>query len=233
MCGSACNEGDVGSLVDVLRDSILDFEPDVCLLNEACLAQIDRLWDRLDLSGFTTSACFGATSGHSRCPGRPAERWYGNAVMSRGVGIGRPETIQLPNPPRVKEQRGAVSMTAALRGVEATISSAHLVPGGRYTEFNRRQLAELARIQADRAATGKVVIFGGDFNATPDCLERFTGPEGAFVDVDHERPAATCGRRKIDYILVDAAHFCGLSASTVKTSVSDHRLLRGRATLDP
>lgn len=231
MCGSACNEGDTGRLVDVVRDAVLDFKPDACLLNEACLAQIDRLWDRLDLAGFTTSACFGATCGRSRCPGRPAERWYGNAVLSRGVGIGRPEAIELPNPPRVKEQRGAISMTAALRGVPATISSAHLVPGGRDGEFNRRQLAELARIQTDRAAAGGVVIFGGDFNTTPDQLESFAGPEGVFVDVDQTRPAPTFGRRKIDYILVDAAHFSGMSASVAKSAVSDHRLLRGRATL--
>ncbi len=231
MCGSACNQGDTGPVVDLLRDSILDFKPDVCLLNEACLAQVDRLWDRLDLSGFTTSGCFGATAGRSLCPGREGERWYGNAVLSRGVGIGEPEAIKLPNRPRLAEQRGAISMTCDLRGTPALVASAHLSPRSKDTEFNLRQISELARVQNERAAAGNVVIFGGDFNATPDQLGEITGADGQFIEVDRAHHTATFSRHKIDYILLDRAHFSQLSASVTGSEVSDHRLLKGRATL--
>ncbi|CAN5822776.1 hypothetical protein BH23ACT12_BH23ACT12_02480 [soil metagenome] len=231
MCGSACNKGDTATVVDALRDSILDFKPDVCLLNEACLAQVDRLWDRLDLSGFTTSACFGATAGRSMCPGREGEQWYGNAILTRGVGMGEPEAIKLPNKPRLNEQRGAISMTCLLRGAPALVASAHLVPRGKDEEFNLRQIAELARIQNQRAAAGNVVIFGGDFNATPDRLNQITGADGRFRDVDHAGNAATLFRRKIDYILLDTRHFSRLSAAVTNSKLSDHRLLKGRATL--
>lgn len=231
MCGSACNKGDTGPVVDTLRNSILDFKPDVCLLNEACLAQVDRLWDRLDLSGFTTSGCFGATAGRSMCPGREGERWYGNAVLSRGVGIGEPEAIQLPNRPRLAEQRGAISMTCDLRGTPALVASAHLAPRSKDEEFHLRQISELAQIQNERAAAGNVVIFGGDFNATPDQLKEITAADGQFLDVDHARQAATFSKHKIDYILLDRGHFSHLSASVTRSEVSDHRLLKGRATL--
>jgi endonuclease/exonuclease/phosphatase family metal-dependent hydrolase len=231
MCGSVCNEGDTGPVVDAIRDSILKFRPDVCLLNEACLAQVDRLWDRLDLAGFTTSGCFGATTGRSKCPGTEGKRWYGNAVLSRGVGIGEPERVALPNRPRLAEQRAAISMVADLRGTPAMLSAAHLAPREKDGEFNRRQITELAEVQNAKAAAGNVVIFGGDFNATPGQLKEITGPKGMFRDVGYANSAPTFARRKIDYIMVDNAHFSRLSASVTKSAVSDHRLLKGRAVL--
>jgi endonuclease/exonuclease/phosphatase family metal-dependent hydrolase len=231
MCGSACNEGDTGPVVDAIRDSILNFRPDVCLLNEACLAQVDRLWDRLDLAGFTTSGCFGATTGRSKCPGKEGQRWYGNAVLSRGVGIGEPERLALPNRPHLAEQRAAISMVADLRGTPAMLSAAHLAPREKDTEFNRRQITMLAEVQNAKAAAGNVVIFGGDFNATPGQLKEITGPKGMFRDVGHANSAPTFARRKIDYILLDTTHFSRLSATVTKSAVSDHRLLKGRATL--
>lgn len=231
MCGSACNKGDTGPVVDAIRDSILDFRPDICLLNETCLAQVDRLWDRLDLAGFTTSGCFGSTTGRSHCPGTEAKRWYGNAVLSRGVGIGEPERVVLPNRPHLAEQRAAISMVADLRGTPAMLSAAHLAPREKDNEFNRRQITALAEVQNAKAAAGNVVIFGGDFNATPGQLKEIMGPKGMFRDVDQGGPKPTFARRKIDYILLDTAHFSRLSASVTKSAVSDHRLLKGLATL--
>ncbi|HEX2149450.1 MAG TPA: endonuclease/exonuclease/phosphatase family protein [Actinomycetota bacterium] len=231
MCGSACNKGSTGRVVTALRDSILDFAPDITLLNEACLAQVDAVWDQLDEEGFTTSACFGATAGRSLCPGPEGERWYGNAVLSRGVGIGQPEAVKLPNRPRLAEQRAIISMAADLKGVPAMVSSAHLAPREKDEVFNRRQITELARIHNDRAAAGNVVIFGGDFNATPGQVKEITGPGGRFRDVDHADLSPTFSRRKIDYVLLDSAHFFGLTASVTRSPVSDHRLLKGRARL--
>ena len=230
MCGSSCNRGSTGKVVTALRDSILAFQPDICLLNEACLAQIDRLWEQLDLAGYSYSACFGATSGRSQCPGPEGERWYGNAVLSRGVGIGEPGAIALPNKPHLHEQRSVISMAAELRGVPAIVSATHLAQS-KDGEFNPRQMTAVAKIQNERAAAGNVVIFGGDFNATPDKLVEITGPQGRFREVDHADLSPTLNRRKIDYIFVDRTHFSGLSGSVTKSAVSDHRLLTARATL--
>lgn len=230
MCGSSCNKGSTGKLVTTLRDSILDFQPDICLLNEACLAQIDRLWEQLELAGYSNSACFGATAGRSHCPGPEGERWYGNAILSRGVGIGEPEAIPLPNQPHLFEQRGIISMTADLRGVPAHVSATHLAQS-KDGEFNRRQMSALTEIQNARAGAGNVVIFGGDFNVTPGILKEITGPGGLFQEVDHAGLSPTLNRRKIDYILLDNAHFSRLSGRVTHSPVSDHRLLKGRATL--
>lgn len=231
MCGSACNKGSTGKLVTALRDSLLDFRPDICLLNEACLAQVDRLWEQLDVAGYSYSACFGATSGRSHCPGPEGERWYGNAILSRGVGIGEPEGIPLPNKPRLHEQRAVISMTADLRGAPAIVSATHLTVRSRDDEFHRRQLAAVTEIQNARADAGNVVIFGGDLNATPGLLKEITGPEGRFRDVDHADLSPTLNRRKIDYIFLDKTHFSRLSGRVTNSAVSDHRLLRGHATL--
>lgn len=232
MCGSSCNKGSTGKLVTALRDSILDFQPDICLLNEACLAQVDRLWEQLDQAGYSYSACFGATAGRSKCPGPEGERWYGNAILSRGVGIGEPEEIALPNKPHLYEQRALISMTADLRGVPAIVSSTHLTPRTRDEEFNQRQMAAVAEIQKARADAGNVVVFGGDFNVTPDLIKGIVGPEGRFGEVDQADLAPTLNRRKIDHIFLDKAHFSRLSARVTKSAVSDHRLMRGWATLE-
>ena len=232
MCGSHCNKGSTGKLVTALRDSILEYQPDICLLNEACLAQVDRLWEQLDRAGYPYSGCFGATAGRSNCPGREGERWYGNAVLSRGVGIGEPEAIALPNKPHLHEQRAIISATFDLRGVPAIVSATHLTPRAKDEVFNQRQMTAVAEIQKARAAAGNVVIFGGDFNVTPDLVRGIIGPGGQFGEVDQADLSPTLNRRKIDYIFLDKVHFSRLSGRVTKSAVSDHRLLKGRATLE-
>lgn len=232
MCGSSCNKGSTGKLVTALRDWILDFQSDICLLNEACLAQVDQLWEQLDQAGYSYSGCFGATAGRSKCPGPEGERWYGNAILSRGVGIGEPEAIALPNKPHLYEQRAILSATVDLRGVPAIVSATHLTPRAKDEEFNRRQMTAVAEIQNARAGAGNVVVFGGDFNVTPDLVKEIIGPVGRFAEVDQAGLSPTLNRRKIDYIFLDNAHFSRLSGRVTNSAVSDHRLLRGWATLE-
>lgn len=231
MCGSACNKGDVFGVVNALRDTILDFRPDIVLLNEACLGQVDRLWDQLTWYGIDTTACFGATTGRSRCPGGEGERWYGNAILTQGAGIGAPEMLALPNRPRLAEQRSILSMAADLRGVPALVSATHLAPRTKDPEYNRLQITELVRIQNERASKGAPVVFGGDFNATPDQLTEIGGPGGRFQDVDHAHNEPTFKREKIDYIFLGTERFASLSGDVTGSSFSDHRPLKGSATL--
>jgi hypothetical protein len=61
---------------------------------------------------------------------------------------------------------------------------------------------------------------------------------GAFVEVEGTRSGCdpviypcepTLGTRKIDYIFLDRRSWSGLSATTSRALVSDHRLLKGYA----
>ncbi|HEX2053524.1 MAG TPA: endonuclease/exonuclease/phosphatase family protein [Actinomycetota bacterium] len=231
MCGSVCNKGDVGGVVDAIRDSVLSFQPDIVLLNEACLAQVDRLWEVLNGRGYSTTACFGASTGRSDCPGVEGERWFGNAVLSRGVGIGAPEMLALPNRPNLAEQRSIISMAAELRGVPALVSATHLTPRSKDETYNRLQITELARIQNERAEGGNIVVFGGDFNATPDQVREIYAPTGRFAEVDSADNEPTFKTYKIDYIFLGVPRFANLTGDATSSSWSDHRPLRGSATL--
>jgi endonuclease/exonuclease/phosphatase family metal-dependent hydrolase len=230
MCGSLCNKGDVVGVVGAILNTILSFRPDIVSLNEACLAQVDRLWTLLRQNDVTMSACLGATTGRSLCPGAEGQRWYGNAILSMGHGIGLPEMIELPNRPQWREKRRVISMVTEPRGVRIHASSTHLVPRDANEEYNGRQITELARIHNARAASGSAVFLGGDLNATPDQITEITSPGGHFRDVDFQYSEPTYSTSKIDYILLNRERFERLSGDATTSSYSDHRPLRGRAT---
>lgn len=230
MCGSARHRGDVGKVVDAISEMVLRHRPEVVLLNEACLGQIDRLWWELEKAGMPMSGAFAATSGKSRCRGESGSRWYGNAVLCAGCGIGAPEVTGLPNRSGASEQRAAVGMEADLGGRRVSATSVHLVPRNRDEELNRKQITELARVFNARAASGEAVILGGDFNAGPNRLDELTG-RGRFCDVDHNAKVPTHRSGKIDYILLNRERFSDLSADPVRSRVSDHDPLLGRGTL--
>ena len=231
MCGSACNEGDVVGVVIAIRDSVLRSRPDVLALNETCLAQADRLWEQLRRRGVTMSGCFGATTGRSLCPGEEGKRWYGNAVFSLGVGIGSPELIALPNRPGRSEQRSVISMRTDLRGVESFVSSTHLIPRAWDEEYNRLQISEVARIHNACADAGHCVVLAGDLNGSPRQLSEITLPAGHFQDVDYADNEPTYSTWKSDYILLNTESFHSLSGDATRSIYSDHRPLRGQATL--
>lgn len=231
VCGSACNEGEVERVSGSLVRTMLDEPPDVALLNEVCLAQADRLVEKLEEAGLHYSGAFGATSGTTRCPGPPGERWYGNLVLCRGAGLGEPTRQPLPNRPHLHEKRATVTMDTELYGVPATVTSVHLSPWPRDEEFNRLQSAEVIRVHNSLAATGRAVVVGGDFNALPEFLTEFGPPGGHFTEVDHLRNSPTMGRRKIDHIFLSAGDFSEAQAKMVAAAHSDHRMLRARALL--
>jgi endonuclease/exonuclease/phosphatase family metal-dependent hydrolase len=231
MCGSVCNEGDVQGVVNAIRDSVLSYRPDILVLNEACLAQADRLWEQLKRKNVTMTGCFGLTTGRSLCPGEDGKRWYGNAVFSMGAGIGAPELIALPNRPDRSEQRSVISMQTDLRGIKAFVSSTHLVPRGSDEEYNCKQITEVARIHNARAGSGNVVVLAGDFNATPQQVAEVILPAGHFQDVDYADNEPTFSTRKIDYVFLNVESFHGLTGDATRSNYSDHRPLRGQAIL--
>lgn len=229
-CGSNCNHGSVGAAVDALLQAILLQSPHLVLLNELCLAQAGRLSTLLDQAGMPMSGAFGITTGHSRCPGEAGRRWYGNAVFSGGAGIGAPDVIALPNRRRAREVRSAVSMVTGLHGVPVTVSSAHLVPRSHDPEFNGLQLAALVEAHG-RLPESSAVVFGGDFNATPDQVAVVPPSGGRFREVDHAAGSPTYQGRKLDFIFLSRTRFEGLSAHTEQSRYSDHRQLWAEAML--
>jgi endonuclease/exonuclease/phosphatase family metal-dependent hydrolase len=230
MCGSVCNKGDVGAVVNATANTILSFRPDIVSLNEACLAQVDRLWTVLKQNNVTMAGCLVVTTGRSQCPGAEGQRWYGNALLSTGQGIGSPELIELPNRPGIAELRRVVSMHTVLRGMKLAASSTHLVPRAADEQYNRLQVTELARVHNERAAAGSAVVLGADLNATPDQITEILSPGGHFRDVDFQDYEATYSTRKIDYVLLNVERFERLSGDATSSSYSDHRPLRGWAT---
>ncbi|MGQ0679948.1 MAG: endonuclease/exonuclease/phosphatase family protein [Actinomycetota bacterium] len=226
-CGSNCLAGDVGAPVEDLANMILGSRPSIVLLNEICLAQADRLWSILDRAGYLTSGAFGATTGLTRCPGAAGQAWFGNAVFSRGPGLGEPELIALPNPVSARERRSAVAMVAEFRGEPVRAICTHLVPGGWDRSANLEQQRALAGAVDLLVQRCPAVVAGGDFNVLPQEVELYGG---RLVEVD-ARNRATYGRRKIDYIFLSRDHFYGPSAATVYTRHSDHRQLWATSTL--
>lgn len=231
MCGSACNEGEVDRVSGSMVRTMLEDPPDIALLNEVCLAQADKLVEKLEGAGLRYSGAFGSTSGTTRCPGPPGERWYGNLVLCRSAGLGEPTSQPLPNRAHLHEKRATVTMDTDLFGVPVTVTSVHLAPWTRDEEFNRLQAAEVIRVQNSLAATGRAVVVGGDFNALPEFLAGFGPPGGHFREVDHSRNSPTMGRRKIDHIFLSAGDFSEVRAQVVAAAHSDHRMLRARALL--
>lgn len=230
MCGSARHKGDAGMLVEAIAELVLGHRPGVVLLNEACLGQIDRLWWELEHAGAAMSGAFGATSAKSNCKGRPGRRWYGNAVLCAGPGIGEPQVSALPNRSGASEERAAIGMQANLDGRHVWAHALHLVPRNREEEINRRQITELAKIFNARAASGEAVILGGDFNAPPDRLQELS-THGRFQDIDYSGNRPTYRNEKIDYIFLSRERFSDLSGRPIRSSVSDHAPLLGGATL--
>lgn len=231
MYGSFGNMGDIVGVVNAVRDTVLKDRPHVMLFNEVCLGQANRLWDELTRRGLETSAAFGATTGRSNCTGAEGEQWYGNAVFVRGPGIGGPTLTVLPNPARASEQRAVITVKALLRGLPVWVSATHLATRDRQPVYNRRQTLELLRIQEELASTGAAVVFGGDMNARPGELRELGLPGERFLEVDQDDNAHSFPRKKIDYIFLDRRHFSDPSGWVTRSKFSDHRPLKGTATL--
>lgn len=217
--------------MDALRDSILTQGPHMVLLNEVCLWQADRLTVLLENAGVSMSGALGATTGRSRCSGDPGEQWFGNAVFVSGQAIGGPELIQLPNSSGAGEVRSAVSLVAGFHGVPISVSSAHLIPQSYDPAMSDRQIQALAGFHNQLAESGRAVVFGGDFNMTPEQLTGVLPPAGHFQEVDFPRNRRTYKARKIDFIFMTTERFYALSGETKRSSYSDHRQLWGEAML--
>lgn len=238
VCGNICYEGGLEA-ADHLRDSILAWRPVIVTLNEICRPQAERLSELLRGSDHPMDHRFVATTVTTKCPGE-----FGNAVFTRGPIIGDAEIFELPNA-AVSEQRKMICVETALEaGATVLACSVHIVyPSDRNNGANHKpQIDRVAEIVNERARSGTAVVLGGDFNEKPDRSENGRGPTllraitdeavgGMFDEVDRADNERTLGGSKVDHIFFSANRFCCFDGQPTDPVVSDHRLLRGTATL--
>lgn len=206
--------------------------PDLTLLNEACRAQVDRLWTVLTDRGYRGSAAFAATSSETSCPEVGGGRWFGNAVLARAPGVGSPSVLPLPNPQRFTEKRSVLATQHRIAGARVGVFCTHLVPPRPDSALLDQQLGALARIKERLVEQGELFVLGGDLNCRPAQLRRLGFYEGA-GEVDNRRQRPTYRRRKIDHLFLAHAGFHSMDARVEPSRSSDHRFLLAWAMMDP
>lgn len=238
VCGNICYDGKPEA-ADHLRDSIRDWRPVIVMLNEICRTQADRLSELLLGSDHPMEHRFVATTVTPKCQGE-----FGNAVFTRGPIIGDAEIFELPNAD-VSERRKMICVGTALEpGATVLACSVHIVyPSDRDNGVNHKpQIDRVAEIVNERARSGTAVVLGGDFNEKPDRSENGRSTTllrpitdeavgGMFDEVDRADNERTLGGSKVDHIFFSTNRFCCFDGQPTDPVVSDHRLLRGTATL--
>lgn len=105
------------------------------------------------------------------------------------------------------------------------------------------QVADVREVVDPYASAGGYIVVGGDFNQNPTAtmatLGMYAGYGGYFDDVDrsgscndtlYNEPTHSLG--KIDYTFVDHTRFSCYGGVVTRSDVSDHKPLRGAATLN-
>lgn len=238
MCGGICNDGTVdrpgpdNDVVEHVASTLSGFRPHVAVLNEICGAQHHRLVRLLERAGYPMRSAFHAQrTADRRCPPHDGFRSFGDAVLSSGP-VDRTEVHRLPNRPSGRERRSLLCLRTTHHGTRFLACGLHLVALD--PEWHARQLDKTVWFVRQRS-TYIPVMLAGDFNARPHELGRVTNPgQGGFhTDVDHVDHEPTFYRRKIDYIFLPNGRFRDLSGEAHTSRWSDHRILMGRATLQP
>jgi endonuclease/exonuclease/phosphatase family metal-dependent hydrolase len=159
---------------------------------------------------------------------------YGIAVLSRWP-IRRDSAIHLPvDPPQERsggshEPRIAMSTIIAAPFGDVAVFNTHIDASGddRWRLQEIRTIEQLAQ-SAVRAGTTRV-LFGGDFNSTPESVVQMQLRASGFRDSwqtcgsgDGFSYPADSSRKRIDYLFLIAGVEC-TAARVVNTEASDHR----------
>jgi hypothetical protein len=227
-CGAICNNGVVdrpgnnNDVVEDVRNRIVAFRPHLVMLQEACHGQVERIRTLLKGSSWRMDGIFRPQRQDGRCKGPSSG--FGDAVLTVGRVGGR-EVLDLPD--LGPENRAVLCLNTDAHG-PVLACALHLVTGhgGAGKREHTQQLYSAAR-QLNSKATGRAVVIGGDWNATPGKMGPLLGPAGRFLDVDPQK-APTRGQ-KIDYIGFSRSHFSKPSGGPVHSKWSDHRILQGSA----
>jgi endonuclease/exonuclease/phosphatase family metal-dependent hydrolase len=256
VCGGSCkNHLTVEAWARRMERHLTENDADVILFQELCRGQFDAL--RRTLSGRYEGRWAGTVGDNEGCGkqwGSGADatsnrRGFGLATFVRGSGSIVAERVWwLPNH-GTNEPRALHCVDAEPRGRRVRVCNTHL---DWHDDTQQVQAEFVARLVSPWAAHIPVVL-GGDLNAEPDersmaLFYDHSGGRGVFQEVDEtdrtyfgERCAATAARcrsgegtdgpKKLDYIFLSRRHFTGVVGdAVVEKDVSDHALLRGRAT---
>lgn len=236
---------------DVVASSVLTADSDVVTLQEVCRYTYDRLLRRLGTAWHGTFFQT-VTIGDDRCA--PGARSWGIALLARAAAPTNVTATLLPNPLGESERRYLLCGDVVIGTVLRVCSSHFSVQSAASAE----QVSAVGSRLATHAASGGAAILGVDANIDvrtcaaaaalrPLYSSAFGGTSttgcqtgtGVMVEADQARTggdgtynAATCGTRKCDYVFFTrnrwAADHRGVTTSLW---VSDHRVLRGEATL--
>jgi endonuclease/exonuclease/phosphatase family metal-dependent hydrolase len=232
-CGGVCRHGEVDRTAAHIADVALRRGADAVLLQELCYGQYVRVRALLATHGYTGRF---VTSTKSRaCAGddRRQSLGFGVAALVRGPISG---SMILPLPTsRGFERRALLGVSAMIGGRRTLVLAVHLSPST--AAGLDRQLALLSGY-LDRH-TGEPVIVGGDFNSLPDksglarLYSAAVGGTGDFIEADELRgrrparggaPTFDVAGRKIDYVFLSDGFFSHPQATSLRTSLSDHRM---------
>ena len=256
VCGGSCkNHLTVEAWARRMERHLTENDADVILFQELCRGQFDAL--RRTLSGRYEGRWAGTVGDNEGCGkqwGSGADaasnrRGFGLATFVRGSGSIVAERVWwLPNH-GTNEPRALHCVDAEPRGRRVRVCNTHL---DWHADTQQVQAEFVARLVTPWAADIPVVL-GGDLNAEPGersmaLFYDHSGGRGVFQEVDEtdrthfgdrcsakarrcRSGAGTDGTKKLDYIFLSRRHFDGVTGDAVaEKDVSDHALLRGRAT---
>jgi endonuclease/exonuclease/phosphatase family metal-dependent hydrolase len=241
ICGVVCHKGEVMSISRYTANKVIAQNASVAFLQEICYSQYRQIRALVEKKGYTAVYASQTTSGSCDNYDRQHGRGFGTAILVKGKASGR-TVLPLPTPAGY-EKRNLLGTTARVGGRWTFVAVVHASPSA--AAGLDKQLKTMATFLNAKSTTGPV-IFGGDFNALPNSpgMAAFYSPAaggtGRFTELDQNRygvsaragaPTFDVAQRKIDYVFVSAARFTAPSATVGLTSMSDHRIYVGRATL--
>ena len=212
-----------------IADVVKSVDPDVVLFQE-----VDKGTKRS--GGVDQPAAYAMFTGLRVAFGRSLDYdggEYGIAVLSRWP-IRRDTTIQLPvDPPQERsggshEPRVAMSVVIDAPFGPLALFNTHIDASGD-DRWRLQEIKTIERVAAAAVRGDAHVLFGGDFNSTPESAVQTELRANGFHDA-----WPTCGvgeglsypadvpRKRIDYLFLLSGFEC-VSARVVQTDASDHR----------
>jgi endonuclease/exonuclease/phosphatase family metal-dependent hydrolase len=229
VCGGVCRHGEVATTARFIAAVATKRDVRVVLLQELCYSQFRRVRELLARRGF--SGRFAAQTTSPACAHDDPRHGtaFGVAVLVRGR-ISRGFVHHLPTSPGV-EHRVLLGVTATIAGRTTFVAGVHLSPSPR--DGLRKQLRAVEHLVGPRARGPAIV--GGDFNTLPadpalrPMFARFTELAAPPSRNPETGEMPTYAAKKIDYVFVSRRQFTHPRASTLVTTLSDHRVYVGSA----
>lgn len=245
--------------VPALVSQITSFRPGALMLQEVCKSQVDAIVQALS-PAWPMQRTFTVleASDPAGCPN--GDHAFGGAILvpasatvsqqtawsiETGNAVGMDPGV-LPDPePSEKQRVTCLKVTGAL-AYPTAVCNTHIKPGA---TFETRQIQNAVGY-VNTYGNGMPVVFAGDFNVAPTgaaldlVYKTGGGASGRFEEIDEcgganprRTDLATCNypthdpNVKLDYIFLKQAYFKGYSSLVQTVAGSDHKLLRGQATI--